>query len=63
MARIKGSELDALANPSQAREQIMLTRLLDAAKTFYQNPKNVQAYEAWKKQKEAINNGTNHVNA
>lgn len=61
MARLKVSELDALANPSSAREQTMLIRLLDAAKTFYQNPENMKAYETWKKQKEAINNGSNHI--
>lgn len=63
MARIKKSEIDALANPSFAREQTMLTRLLTAAKCFYQNPKNIQAFEAWQKQKEATNNGTTHINA
>lgn len=63
MARIKKSEIDALANPSFAREQTMLTRLLTAAKSFYQNPQNVQAFEAWKKQKEAIHNDANHLNA
>lgn len=55
-------KLPALVNPSQAREQTMLTRLLDAAKSFYQDPKNQQAYEAWLKQKEANSNVPNHIN-
>lgn len=36
-----------------AREQVMLDRLCAAVKTFYENPKNKQAYEAWKQNKEA----------
>lgn len=63
MARIKKDEIDAIASPDQAREQVMLTRLLANAKSFYQNPKNIQAFEAWQKQKEATNNVPNHINA
>lgn len=61
MARIKKSEIDALTDASYAREQTMLTRLLAAAKSFYQNPQNVQAFEAWKKQKEATTNDAHYV--
>ena len=62
MARIKNEEINALTDTSYAREQIMLTRLLTAAKSFYQNPINVQAFEAWKKQKEATTNDPNYTN-
>ena len=50
------------ANPAKAREQTMLRRLLNDAKSFYQDPKNVEAYKAWIKKKEAISNGSNHDN-
>jgi len=49
-------------NPAKAREQTMLRRLLDDAREFYSNPKNVKAYKAWLKKKEAISNGPNHDN-
>jgi len=62
MARLKKGELDALANPSHAREHVMLLRLLEAGKTFYQDPKNRQAFEAWLKKEEANNNVANHIN-
>jgi len=54
MARMKKEELEKLANPSEAREHLMATRLLDRAKDFYRDPKNVAAYGEWKaKQKES----------
>ncbi len=34
----------------------MLDRLCAAVTAFYENPKNVQVYEAWKKNKEATKN-------
>lgn len=37
----------------------MLEKLLDAARIFYEDPKNVQAYEAWLESKEENQNG-NH---
>lgn len=37
----------------------MLDRLCAAVKAFYENPQNAQAYEAWKKNKEA-NQNENH---
>lgn len=36
------------------KEQIMLERLCAEVKSFYQNPKNIEAFEAW--QKERTNN-------
>lgn len=37
----------------------MLDRLCVAVTAFYENPQNVQAYEAWKKNKEATKNENN----
>ena len=45
-----------LADSALAREQVMLDRLCAAVTAFYENPQNVQAYEAWKKNKEATKN-------
>ena len=50
-------ELDA---DGRAKERVMLERLLDNAKAFYRNPENLQAFEAWKKNKEAHTYGTNY---
>lgn len=59
MIELRGGELDA---DGRAKERVMLERLLDNAKAFYQNPKNQQAFEAWKKNKEELVYGTaNHV--
>lgn len=44
----------------KAKERIMLTSLLEAANTFYENPVNQQAYEAWKNKKEAYQYA-NHI--
>ena len=43
----------ALADSALAREDVMLDRLCAAAKEFYENPLNQQAFLAWKKNKEA----------
>lgn len=43
----------ALADSALAREDVMLDRLCVAAKEFYENPFNQQAFLAWKKNKEA----------
>lgn len=53
-------ELDA---DSRAEERVMLERLLGNVKAFYKNPDNLQAFEAWKKNKEDITYGTNHNSA
>ena len=42
-----------LADTALAREAFMLDRLCAAVKAFYEDPNNVKAYEAWKKNKEA----------
>lgn len=42
-----------LAETALAREAFMLDRLCAAVKAFYEDPNNVKAYEAWKKNKEA----------
>lgn len=39
-----------------ARENQMLDRLCTVVKEFYSNDKNIQAYEAWKKNKEVNQN-------
>lgn len=44
------------AETALAREQLMLDRLCAAAKAFYEKPENMQAYLAWKKNKEANQN-------
>ena len=49
---------------THSRETVMLERLLDNAKAFYQKPENIQAFEAWKNKKEDPSYGTadhNHV--
>lgn len=45
-----------LAETALARENLMLDRLCAAVNAFYENPQNVQAYLAWKKNKEAQQN-------
>lgn len=55
MKKTKVEELETTINPALAKEETMLRRILDSAKSFYQKPENVQAYEAWlENQKEAI---------
>ena len=49
-------------DPEVAKERVMMERLLDKAKDFYKDPKNLQAYQAWKKNKEELKNGTDHSN-
>lgn len=39
-----------------ARENLMLDRLCVAVNAFYKNPNNMQAYLAWKKNKETDKN-------
>ena len=41
----------------------MLERLVAKAQAFYRDPKNMQAYEAWLKNKEELSYGTNYTNA
>ena len=50
--------------PALAKEELTLKRILDNAKTFYQDPKNRLGYEAWLKNqnKEALINVTNNTN-
>lgn len=43
----------------QQSEELACTLILDFAKTFYQDPVNLKAFEAWKKFKEEVNNGAN----
>ena len=47
---------DTFAIEVKAKEQVMLELVLDSAKAFYQDPKNVKAFEAWKKNKEDSKN-------
>lgn len=60
MAELRSGELDA---DGRAKERVMLERLLDSAKAFYQDTENLKAFEAWKKNKEEHTYGTNYVNA
>lgn len=57
MLELRSGELDA---DGRAKERVMLERLLDNAKAFYRNPENLQAFEAWKKNKEEHTYGTNY---
>lgn len=59
MAEFGSGELDA---DGRAKERVMMERVLDNAKAFYQNPENLKAFEAWKKNKEVHTYGTNYVN-
>lgn len=43
----------------QQTELLACKQLLEFAKTFYQNPENLQAFEAWLQIKEEKHNGTN----
>lgn len=52
---------DTFAIEVKAKEQIMLERILDSAKAFYQDPENQKAFEAWKKNKEDPKNA-DHIN-
>lgn len=52
----------AVSNLSTAQETLMLSRLAEFVKAFYENPKNQKAYKAYK---EEVNHGTsknrNHI--
>ena len=43
----------------QQSEERACSLILDFAKTFYQDPINLKAFQAWKKSKEEKNNGAN----
>lgn len=58
MSGIKEEKLDA---NGYAKERVMLERLLVSATAFYKNHENLQAFEAWKKNKEEYTYGTNHI--
>lgn len=60
MIELRYGELDT---DGRSEERIMLERLIDNAKAFYRNPENLQAFEAWKKNKEEQTYGTNHTHA
>lgn len=57
MFELGNDELDV---NDRAKERVMLERILDNAKSFYRNPKNLQAFEVWKKNKEEHTYGTNY---
>lgn len=44
-----------LDETASTRQSIMLDRLCAAVRAFYENPKNIQAYEAWLSSKEDKN--------
>ena len=46
-----------------SKEIVMLERLIANAYVFYRNPKNEQAFQAWKNNKETEKNGADNVNA
>ena len=51
-----------LADVSRAQELVMMERIFDKAIAFYKDPKNLQAFQAWQKNKEETNHGTNNAN-
>lgn len=51
-----------LAKTALARENLMLDCLCTAVEEFYSKKENIQAYEAWKKNKEATQNGNHNKN-
>jgi len=55
-------DTDALTAEANAKERVMLERVLKNAKESYKNPENRRAFEAWLKNKEENNHGTNNVN-
>lgn len=59
MEKIIIGELDA----DCAKERVMLERVLCSVKAFYDDPKNVQAFAAWKNNKEDKPNGTSTNNS
>ena len=59
MSELRSDELDV---DDSAKERVMLERLLDNAKAFYRNPKNLQAFETWKNNKEEQTYGTTNYN-
>ena len=61
MNKDKSGELDALKDASSASERVMIERVFDKAVAFYKNPENIQAFEAWKKNKEELLYGTNYI--
>ncbi len=54
--------LGELDTDNRAKERVMLERLLDKAKTFYKNADNIQAFMAWKTNKEGMPYGTDNDN-
>lgn len=60
MSEVKDETLDV---NGRAKERVMVERLLANANAFYKNQENLQAFEAWKKNKEEHTYGTNHSNA
>ena len=48
--------------PNSVHEELMLSRLLAAAKEFYDKPENMQAFRAWQKNKEVSQNAANYAN-
>lgn len=44
-------------------ERRTLTNLLEAAKAYYENPANMQAFEAWEQSKEGKEYAANYINA
>ena len=43
-------------------ELVLIERLVAKAYAFYRDPKNEQAFQAWKKNKEALNNDSDNIN-
>ena len=52
----------AIADPERSKERVMLDRLLGGVKSFFNNPANLQAFEAWRNNKEEKSYGTNLIN-
>ena len=48
-------------NTASVQEELMLSRLLAAAKEFYEKPENMRAFKAWQKSKEDSKNGATYT--
>jgi len=60
MEKEKREFFKIVADESYAKEQVMLGRLNSTAQIFYKNSDNLQAFKAWKKNKEANHNEPNY---
>ena len=53
---------DSLVPCDQAAQRVMFERVLGRAREFYKVPENLEAFEAWRQNKEELTYGTNNQN-